>query len=305
MKINFGCVMLAIAVGTVSVAQGRNGVEFKSKDKATHYFDNSGEWQCSGVSGAVLPVNGDTVRRAGLGNDCTVYLRDNTTLAAKVIEFKGGYTSAQSRKYGFLRFAGDGYTFLMPSIAEGDTNADGNAFTYASNPFKFGCCVSSTDRWFMYNDGLSSTSIAPLKMTNPDFTCGITSDGVNYMTFSKGTFNFCDPEGESNGSRLYIGALQSIPSTMNVSRDATFRMYKGQLSMDTAAASVMTLNLAGTFDVATSFAQKSGTWNIDGGTVTAQSLSIGRGSLTATNSASLAFSGTVTVEGSAAARARS
>ena len=89
------CVVLAMLLCAALSVYGRNGVEFKSKDKATHYFDNSEEWQCSGVSGAVTPMAGDTVRMAGLGNDCTVYLRSNTTLAAQTIEFKGGYTSAQ------------------------------------------------------------------------------------------------------------------------------------------------------------------------------------------------------------------
>ena len=287
MKIDVGCVVLALVAGVVPVAQGRNGVEFKSKDKATHYFDNSGEWQCSGVSGEVLPVNGDTVRMAGLGNDCTVYLRGNTTLAAKTIEFKGGYTSAQSRQYGFLRFAGDGYTFLMPSIAEGATNADGNTFTYADNPFKFGCCVSGTDRWFIYNDGFSSTSIAPLKMTNPDFVCGITADGANYITFTKGVFNFCDPEGTANGSTLRIGALQSIASTITLASNATLRMDKGELSTPSAATGVTTFKHHGAVEAVTSFVQQSGTWEIDGGTFATPALTIAKGSFLATNAAAL------------------
>ncbi|MBR3221341.1 MAG: hypothetical protein IKF72_03845 [Kiritimatiellae bacterium] len=277
------CVVLAMLLCAALSVYGRNGVEFKSKDKATHYFDNSEEWQCSGVSGAVTPMAGDTVRMAGLGNDCTVYLRSNTTLAAQTIEFKGGYTSAQSRKYGFLRFAGDGYTFLMPSLAADAVNADGNAYTYASTPFKFGCCVSSTDRWFMYNDEFSSTSIAPLKMTNPDFTCGITEDGINYITFTKGVFNFCDPEGASNGSTLRIGALQSIPSTITVAPDVTFKMAKGQLSVDSSAASVTTLKHSGTFETATTFVQKGGTWQIDGGTLTTPEYIISNGVVFATN----------------------
>lgn len=283
MKINYGCAVLAFAVGAASVAYGRNGVEFKSKDKATHYFDNSGEWQCSGVSGAVTPMAGDTVRMAGLGNDCTVYLRNNTTLAAKTIEFKGGYTSTQSRKYGFLRFAGDGYTFLMPSLAADAVNADGNAFTYSSNPFKFGYCVSSTDRWALYHSGFSSTSIAPLKMTNPDFTCGITADDVNYITFTKGVFNFCDPEGTANGSTLYIGALQSIASTITLASNATLRMDKGELSTSSAATGVTTFKHLGAVEAATSFTQQSGTWEIDGGTFTTPEYIISNGVVVATN----------------------
>ena len=274
---------LVALMGVVFVAEGRNGVEFKSKDKVTHYFDNSGEWQCSGFSGAVLPSNGDTVRMAGLGNDCTVYLRANTTLSASTIEFKGGYTSTQVRKYGFLRFAGDGYSFLMPSIAEGDVNVDGNSYTYASNPFKFGCCVSETDRWFIYNDGFPSTSVAPLKMTNPDFTCGITEAGANYITFAKGTYNFCDPEGTANGSTLRIGALQSISSTITVAPGVAFKMAKGQLSVDSSAASVTTLKHSGAFQATTAFVQRGGTWQIDGGTLTTPEYIISNGVVVATN----------------------
>ena len=281
-------------VSAAPSAHGRNGVEFKSKDKATHYFDNSGEWQCSGVSGTVIPVDGDTVRMAGLGNDCTVYLRSNTTLAARTIEFKGGYGASQasSHPYGSLRFAGDGYTFLMPSIAEGTVNADGSAYTYADKPFQFGACVSGTDRWFMYNDGFSSTSIAPLKMTNPDFTCGITSDGRNYIAFTKGTYNFCDPEGTANGSRLLIGALQSIASTITIAPDVTFRMDRGELSTESSNVGVTTLNLSGAFEATTSFAQKSGTWKFDGGTVTTPTIAIANGSLLATNAAVMTVGGT-------------
>ena len=290
MKVKTCCAMLAMLLCAALSVYGRNGVEFKSKDKATHYFDNSGEWQCSGVSGAVLPVDGDTVRMAGLGNDCTVYLRNNTTLAAKVIEFKGGYTSAQSRKYGFLRFAGDGYTFLMPTIAANAVNADGNAYTYASNPFKFGCCVSGTDRWFIYNDGFSSTSIAPLKMTNPDFVCGITADGVNYITFTKGVFNFCDPEGTANGSTLRIGALQTIASTVTIASEATLRVDKGELSTSSANVGVTTFKQHGALEAATSFTQSSGTWEIDGTTFAAPALTIAKGSLLATNGAALSVS---------------
>ena len=54
------CVVLAMLLCAALSVYGRNGVEFKSKDKATHYFDNSEEWQCSGVSGAVTPMAGDT-----------------------------------------------------------------------------------------------------------------------------------------------------------------------------------------------------------------------------------------------------
>ena len=121
-KMNACRIALAILLSVTLSAQGRKTVEFANKQKTTHYFDNAGEWKCGTVNN-VLPVAGDEVQIAAYVNTCTLYITNDTTLAARKILVKGGYTDTYSP--GTLRFVGDGCSFLMPSLPANPTDADG------------------------------------------------------------------------------------------------------------------------------------------------------------------------------------
>ena len=290
-KMNACRIALAILFSVTLSAQGRKTIEFVNKQKTTHYFDNAGEWKCGTVNN-VLPVAGDEVQIAAYFNACTLYITNDTTLAARKILVKGGYTATYSP--GTLRFVGDGCSFLMPSLPANPTDADGNAYSYNANPFVLGVQNGGGEYSLIYSGGFSS--YAPFKMTNPDFTCGGTASEGNWITFTRGTFNFCDPEGVANGSTLTIGVQESIPVKVTLAPEATLRMCAGVLSTDSANVDVVAFKQRGAVEATTSFKQAGGTWEIDGGTVTTPSLIFNRGYLTATNAANLSL-GTYTQNG--------
>ena len=285
-------IALAMLLSVAMSAQGRKTIEFRDKAKATHYFDNAGEWKCDSTYN-VLPTAGDLVQIAGYERACTLYITNDTTLAARKILIKGGYSTTQSA--GTLRFVGDGCTFLMPSLPANPTDADGNAYAYNGNPFILGVQNGAAEYSLIYSGGFSP-SLAPFKMTDPDFTCGGTESEGNWITFTRGTFNFCDPEGVANSSTLSIGVQESIPVKVTLAPEATLRMYHGVLSKSEANADVVTFRQQGGVEATTSFTQDSGTWEIDGGTVTTPKLVFNKGYLTATNSANLSL-GTYTQSG--------
>ena len=299
-KMNACRVALAMLLSVALSAQGRKTIEFRDKTKVVHYFDNAGEWKCDSTYN-VPPVAGDIVQIAAYVNACTLYITNDTTLAAQMILVKGGYSTTQSA--GTMRFVGDGCTFLMPALPANPVDADGNAYAYATTPFILG--VQNGGGEYSLIDSSGFSSYAPFKMTNPDFTCGGTQSDGNWITFTRGTFNFCDPEGVANGSTLTIGVQESIPVNVTLAPEATLRMCKGVLSTSSANADVTTFKQQGTVGATTSFTQESGTWEIDGGTVTTPSFKLNKGYLTATNAANLSLGaysqngGTLTLAASA------
>ena len=161
-KMNACRIALAILLSVTLSAQGRKTIEFANKQKTTHYFDNAGEWKCDAVYN-VLPAAGDEVQIAAYVNACTLYITNDTTLAAKKILVKGGYSTTQSA--GTLRFVGDGCTFLMPSLPANPTDADGHAYAYNGNPFVLGVQNGAGEYSLIYSGGFTP-SLAPFKMTN-------------------------------------------------------------------------------------------------------------------------------------------
>ena len=94
-KMNACRVALAMLLSVALSAQGRKTIEFRDKTKVAHYFDNAEEWKC-GSTYDVPPVAGDIVQIAAYVNACTLYITNDTTLAAQMILVKGGYSTTQS-----------------------------------------------------------------------------------------------------------------------------------------------------------------------------------------------------------------
>ncbi len=206
----------AIAAAIVVAFAGRSFAalyEFSSKNASGDFALENVSW--NGQTG--FPSNGDRVQIASYAQNKGLYLTADHSVALQNLYFKTGNTIATQGNGNVLRFDAMGHEFTLPSYAGGY----GSTTPILWQVFvPSGQQLSSADYSLILLERSESTSTAAVaKFSDIAFRQETDADFSTRIHFTRGTYNFFDPEGVMSGTayKLRLGYTTIIPTEIRFS----------------------------------------------------------------------------------------
>lgn len=154
-------------------------------------------------TGGTAPVQGDMVSLAAAADSGT-----NTVFLSADSATAFSRFTVRAAANGYVAFDGAGYDFLMPDLAEGGP--------YDKEQVHFedvgGNHVLSVSGYDIAN----CSNAAPFKATNPYFVHGADADGNVSLVFSRGAYNFFDPDGTPYPARIVTAAYSKDAPSVRI-----------------------------------------------------------------------------------------